>query len=168
MIQHFWLQCKIQTTWRLHYLLAAFKQQFHAGNPSVVHHRMFERPLVYSCSGCSSAAQMANYIAVQLHRQGLAEMSCIAGVGGSVKKMLQMAGSGRRIIAIDGCSLKCSKACLRMHALEPDGYFELSRMGVKKLDREDFDMEEARNILSQIQAQTGILANSNDAFLKMI
>lgn len=38
-------------------------------------------PLVYSCSGCSSAAQMANYVAVQLDRRGAAEMSCIAGVG---------------------------------------------------------------------------------------
>jgi uncharacterized metal-binding protein len=44
-----------------------------------------EKPLVYSCSGCSSSAQMANYLAVQLDRQGLAEMSCIAGVGGNVK-----------------------------------------------------------------------------------
>lgn len=30
-------------------------------------------PLVYSCSGCSSAAQMANYLAIQLDRQGDAE-----------------------------------------------------------------------------------------------
>ena len=45
-------------------------------------------PLVYSCSGCSSAAQMANYLALQLDRQGEAEMSCIAGVGGNVKNFL--------------------------------------------------------------------------------
>ena len=44
-------------------------------------------PLVYSCSGCSSAAQMANYVAVQLDRRGAAEMSCIAGVGGDVPSM---------------------------------------------------------------------------------
>lgn len=40
------------------------------------------RPLVYSCSGCSSAAQLANHVALQLDRRGVAEMSCIAGVGG--------------------------------------------------------------------------------------
>lgn len=38
-------------------------------------------PLVYSCSGCSSAAQMANVLAVELDRERIAEMSCIAGVG---------------------------------------------------------------------------------------
>ena len=30
------------------------------------------RPLVYSCSGCSSAAQLANHVAVQLDRRGVA------------------------------------------------------------------------------------------------
>ena len=42
------------------------------------------RPLIYSCSGCSSAAQLANHVAVRLDRAGVAEMSCIAGVGGDV------------------------------------------------------------------------------------
>lgn len=30
-------------------------------------------PLVYSCSGCSSAAQMANQLAIRLDRAGLAQ-----------------------------------------------------------------------------------------------
>ena len=41
-------------------------------------------PIVYSCSGCSSAAQLANHVALRLDRCGAAEMSCIAGVGGDV------------------------------------------------------------------------------------
>ncbi|HOO09571.1 MAG TPA: putative zinc-binding protein, partial [Cyclobacteriaceae bacterium] len=61
-----------------------------------------EKPLVYSCSGCSSAAQMANYLAIKLDRAGLAEMSCIAGVGGNVKNLVRTAKSGRKLIAIDG------------------------------------------------------------------
>lgn len=50
-----------------------------------------EKPLVYSCSGCSGAAQMANHIAVSLDRSDEAEMSCIAGVGGNVKALLKLA-----------------------------------------------------------------------------
>ena len=38
-------------------------------------------------------------------------MSCIAGVGGNVKKLVKTAQSGRKIIAIDGCPLACAKAC---------------------------------------------------------
>ncbi|HWA38109.1 MAG TPA: putative zinc-binding protein, partial [Burkholderiales bacterium] len=70
------------------------------------------QPLVYSCSGCSSAAQMANHIALRLDRLGLAEMSCIAGVGGDVKPLVRKALSGRPVLAIDGCALACAKACL--------------------------------------------------------
>jgi uncharacterized metal-binding protein len=38
-------------------------------------------PLVYSRSGESSAAQMANHIAVGLDRLKLAEMSCVVQLG---------------------------------------------------------------------------------------
>lgn len=76
-------------------------------------------PLIYSCSGCSSAAQMANYIAIQLDRRGDAEMSCIAGVGGNVKSLVRIAISGRPIIAIDGCSLQCVRSCLAKHYVTP-------------------------------------------------
>src|SRR5688500_12356149 len=57
-------------------------------------------PLVYSCSGCSSAAQLANHVALQLDRRGVAEMSCIAGVGGDVPHLMKIARSGRSIVAL--------------------------------------------------------------------
>jgi len=58
-------------------------------------------PLIYSCSGCSSAAQLANHVAVRLDRAGDAEMSCIVGVGGGVKPLVAVARSGRVIVALD-------------------------------------------------------------------
>ncbi len=112
-----------------------------------------KKPLVYSCSGCSSAAQMANYIAVQLDRRGFAEMSCIAGVGGNVKKLVRTALSGRKIIAIDGCPLACSKACLANHNIAPEIHFELTKFGVSKKQHEDFDREEAGWVLHEIEAR---------------
>ncbi|MCP4342993.1 MAG: zinc-binding protein, partial [Desulfobulbaceae bacterium] len=51
-------------------------------------------PLVYSCSGCSSAAQLANTLALNLDRDGEAQMSCIAGVGGDVPNFVHQATSG--------------------------------------------------------------------------
>lgn len=109
-----------------------------------------KKPLVYSCSGCSSAAQMANYLALRFDRIGLAEMSCIAGVGGNVKKLVHTASSGRKIIAIDGCPLACSKACLRNHNIVPDEHFELTDWGVSKKMHEDFDMEKAQQVFALI------------------
>lgn len=113
--------------------------------------RTDNKPLVYSCSGCSSAAQMANYIAVQLDRMDVAEMSCIAGVGGNVKNLVRTATSGRKIIVIDGCPLACSKACLSNHSVKPDINIDLSSMGVSKKLHEDFDMDNANQILRRIE-----------------
>jgi uncharacterized metal-binding protein len=107
-------------------------------------------PLVYSCSGCSSAAQMANHVALQLDRRDVAEMSCIAGVGGDVPALVKVARSGRPIIAIDGCALACAKSCLQRHAVEPDLYYQLNQHGVKKRFHTDFDPSDAEKIITDI------------------
>ena len=108
-------------------------------------------PLVYSCSGASSAAQMANHIAVKLDRLKVAEMSCIAGVGGDVKPLVRTAKSGRPIIALDGCPLHCAAQILKRHGLQADQHYDLSKMGVKKRQHEDFDPQEAAQALQRIQ-----------------
>ncbi|QGZ57112.1 putative zinc-binding protein [Paraburkholderia acidiphila] len=107
-------------------------------------------PLVYSCSGCSSAAQMANHVALRLDRRGAAEMSCIAGVGGDVPSLLKIAGSGRPIVVIDGCPLVCAQKCLERHGIAPDQHVQLADCGVKKRFHEDFDREEAEQVVSRV------------------
>jgi uncharacterized metal-binding protein len=108
-------------------------------------------PLVYSCSGASSAAQMANHIAVKLDRLKVAEMSCIAGVGGDVKPLVRTARSGRPIIALDGCPLHCAAHILKRHGLTPDKHYDLSNLNVEKRKHEDFDPEEALRVLEKIR-----------------
>lgn len=110
-------------------------------------------PIVYSCSGCSSVAQMSNYIALQLDKLGVAEMSCIAGVGGDVPHLLKTARSGRPIIALDGCPLACTKACLARHGIEPDSYHQLNEYSVKKIYHTDFDLGQAQTILALVLAK---------------
>ncbi|MZE80859.1 zinc-binding protein [Streptomyces sp. SID5475] len=110
--------------------------------------RRRDLPLVYSCSGCSSAAQMTNWLAVQLDRRGIAEMSCIAGVGGDVPSLVRKATSGRPVIAIDGCVLQCARNCLARHGVTPTVHHLLSDDGVRKRLGEDFDPEQAERVLT--------------------
>lgn len=114
-------------------------------------------PLVYSCSGCSSAAQLANHLALRLDRAGLAEMSCIAGVGGGVpslvRKAVEARDSGRPIMALDGCQLGCVRQSLAAREVKPTAHIELHRMGVKKVYHADFDTEEAAALFEQLSAQ---------------
>ena len=108
-------------------------------------------PIVYSCSGCSSAAQLANHVALQLDRRGAAEMSCIAGVGGDVPHLMKTARSGRPIIALDGCPLVCVKSTLARHGITPERHYQLQQYGVKKRTHEDFDPVQAAAVLEQVE-----------------
>ena len=108
------------------------------------------RPLVYSCSGCSSAAQLANQVAVRLDRSGVAEMSCIAGVGGDVASLVKTARSGRPIIALDGCPLVCVQSSLARHGIAPARHYQLQQYGVRKRQHEDFDPAQAREVLERV------------------
>lgn len=111
-------------------------------------------PLVYSCSGCSTAAQMANQFAITLDHRGLAEMSCVAGLGGDVPSLVRVAKSaaesGRPIIAIDGCALTCVKGTLARHGVTPTVAHELQDYAVKKIKGQNFDPEQANAVLESV------------------
>ena len=109
-------------------------------------------PIVYSCSGCSSAAQMANRLALRLDRAGLAEMSCIAGVGGDVPSLVRLAKSGRPVIAIDGCPLHCARNCLARHAVAPSMHLTLIEIGIKKKLHMEYSELEASAVYDSIVA----------------
>lgn len=112
-----------------------------------------KKSLVYSCSGCSSAAQAANAVAVRLDRSGIAEMSCIAGVGGDVASLVRVAKSGRKMTVIDGCPLQCARHCLERHGITPDQHFDLSKFGVKKIQHGEFDSTQVNEIFDLIKTR---------------
>lgn len=120
------------------------------------------KPLAYACSGCSSAAQLANHLAVRLDRHGLAEMSCIAGVGGDVPSLVRTARSGRRIVAIDGCPLRCVRACLARHELTPSLQLTLTELGVHKRSGEDYDRAQADALFDALASQLASLGADLD------
>ena len=112
-----------------------------------------QKPIIYSCSGCSNLAQMAHDISLNLDCDGIAEMSCIAGVVGKVGPMLDMAKSGRPIIAIDGCSLSCTKACLEASDLKADYYYQISDLGFDKRSKWDDSLTENTIAMKSIYEQ---------------
>ena len=113
-------------------------------------HNKTNLPLIYSCSGCSNVAQLANDIAVRINFDGLAEMSCIAGVGGKVKSLVKKARSNRPIIVVDGCPLQCAKACLKNIDIEPDEHIILTDFDLKKQYNTHIKLEDERDTFEQI------------------
>ena len=113
-------------------------------------HRVSGLPVVYACSGCSSAGQMANYVAVELDRRGFAEMSCVAGLGGNVRPVLDTARDAAQISVLDGCPLNCARRCLERHGIVPDRHYVLTEYGVRDHDHRYFDREQAERIIERV------------------
>lgn len=86
-------------------------------------------PVVYACSGCSSAGQLADHVARQLDRLGRAEMASLAGIGAGDEQQLSRARSRFPIIALDGCVNACASRCLARNAVETSRSYVMTRYG---------------------------------------
>jgi|GEM_PF-334052 len=88
--------------------------------------------VVYACSGCSDAGEIADRVARQLTREGAAKMSCLAGIGGRVKSLVAMAEKSQRILVVDGCPLNCAAHTLKLAGFLKFDHLELHNIGVRK------------------------------------
>ena len=113
-----------------------------------------QRPLIYSCSGCSDVAQLANNVAVRLDHAGEFEMSCISGVGGKVPSLVKTARSGRPITVIDGCPLHCARACLENIGVEPDEHVRLYEFGFKKHYGQSYGEDAVEEVCDEVRRLT--------------
>jgi uncharacterized metal-binding protein len=80
-------------------------------------------------------------------------MSCVAGLGGDVAPLVRIARGGRPIVALDGCPLRCVRACLERHELQADLHVTLTELGVLKRQHMDFDREQADELLVALRAR---------------
>lgn len=117
-------------------------------------------PLVYSCSGCSSAAQMANDLALSLDRERVAELSCIAGVGGDVGPLVATPTGDRPMLVLDGCPLDCARNYLEGRDVTPDRHVNLADRGVPKEYHVDYDDERAAASFDELVHEIGDIGAS--------
>ena len=90
------------------------------------------KPIVYSCSGCSDAGELADRVARELNKRGVGEMSCLAGVGGRVKPLMLKAQRAQEIIVIDGCPLNCARHTLINAGITNFQHIALQTLGQRK------------------------------------
>ena len=90
------------------------------------------RIVIYACSGCSDAGELADQTARVLSQQQLGEMSCLAGIGGRVKPLMRKAAQAEHIVAIDGCPLNCTRHTLAQAGFTTVHHLELHRLGLRK------------------------------------
>ena len=88
--------------------------------------------LVFSCSGSADVGEIADHAARKLNADGVAKMSCLAGVGGRVGKLLEIAHGAEVMLAIDGCPLHCARNTLQTADLAKFEHICLADLGMEK------------------------------------
>jgi uncharacterized metal-binding protein len=96
--------------------------------------------MILACSGGSNVGQLANQAAVELTREGFGKMYCLAGVGGLLSGFVQSARDATGMVAIDGCSVGCTKAILKNTNVPLRSYVVVTDLGIKK--KHDFVLQE--------------------------
>ncbi|MBI4326804.1 MAG: putative zinc-binding protein [Chloroflexi bacterium] len=91
-----------------------------------------ERPLVYACSGASDTGEISDRAARWLNQAGIAEMSCLAGIGGRVKCILAKAEQAHTILVVDGCPLLCAKRTIELAGFKNFLHLGLHQLGFRK------------------------------------
>ena len=97
--------------------------------------------LLFPCSGGSNCGQLANTTAVRLTQEDVATMYCLAGIGGHVSVIIASTKSAKRVVAIDGCTVACTKKILEHAGIELTDYIVVTELGIKKTH--DFDSPES-------------------------
>jgi uncharacterized metal-binding protein len=115
------------------------------------------KTLVYACSGCSDAGELADRIARRLTQEGAAEMSCLAGIGGRIKSLIIKGQKAGQILAIDGCPLTCARNTLELAGFTSFEHLGLHEVGLRK---GQCPVTEA-NIDSGVEAAKAVLAKAN-------
>jgi uncharacterized metal-binding protein len=115
--------------------------------------------IVYACSGCSDAGEIADLIARQLTHEGMGQMSCLAGIGGRVKSLIMKAENAERILVVDGCPLNCAAHTLKLAGFNKFDHLELHKIGIRKGSCPVTD----ERIAAGVEAAKKIISQSGDA-----
>lgn len=88
--------------------------------------------LIFACSGAADVGKIADLSARKLTDDGAGKMSCLAGVGGRVPQLMEIAKAAKVILAIDGCPLHCARNTLERAGFEKFEHLCLADIGMAK------------------------------------
>jgi len=112
--------------------------------------------MILACSGGSNVGQLANQAAVELTREGVGKMFCLAGIGGQLGNFVQSARDVSRLVVIDGCLLGCARATLEKAEVPMKGYVVLTDLGIEKNKDFNLKQEELQKVKEAIKAAVAL------------
>jgi uncharacterized metal-binding protein len=105
---------------------------------------------IFPCAGAANVGQLSNKIAIELEKQGIGNLLCIAGIGARASGLMKSAESSDRIIAIDGCPVNCASKTLELAGFKADRHIVISELGIKKSKERDLKDQEVADTLGKV------------------
>jgi len=115
-------------------------------------------PVVFACAGCSPVAKLSWEVAKELDRRGVAEMSCLAGVGARRPSFLKQIRD-RPVWVVDGCPIVCGLGILQLVEKPIDWHIRLDTFGFRK--HEDHASVEVAALVDRILAAAAGVGPAN-------
>jgi uncharacterized metal-binding protein len=110
-----------------------------------------ENAMILACSGGSNVGQLSNQAAVELTREGVGKMFCLAGIGGQLSGFVQSARDVPSMVVIDGCSPGCAKASLDQAQVPMKTYVVLTDLGIEKNKDLNLKPEEVQRVKEAVK-----------------
>ncbi len=111
--------------------------------------------LIFACSGGSNVGQIANQAAVELTKERLGKLFCLAGIGGHVSGIVESTKAAKRLVAIDGCPVKCAQKTLEHSGFKPDVIVVVTDLGIEKAAGPIFKEEDCRLTVDKVKEELG-------------
>lgn len=88
--------------------------------------------IIFACSGAADVGKIADLTARKMTEDGVGKMSCLAGVGGRVPQLMEVAKAAKVIVVIDGCPLHCGRNTLQQAGFTKFEHLCLADIGMVK------------------------------------
>jgi uncharacterized metal-binding protein len=100
---------------------------------------------IFPCSGGSNCGQIANHVALSLDTLGVGKFYSLARIGAHIDGMVESTKSAKRLVAIDGCHVACSKKTIEHAGLKVTNWVCVTDEGISKsynllLEQEDIEL----------------------------
>ena len=107
--------------------------------------------VIYSCSGIgSNVGQIANAAACRLAHEGFGGGSCLAGIGGSIDKLIRVCTEADERIVIDGCPVGCAKKIMDDRGIPVDRYVRITDLGIVKTPGPAFNESDVQTVIEAV------------------
>jgi len=109
--------------------------------------------IIFSCAGSSNVGQSANQTAIKLTQDGIGRYFCLSGIGGHVSGMIESTRAGKILVAIDGCSVACSKKTLEHVGFCIDEYVQVIQLGIEKNHDLNLDPSDVKRVIDHVSTR---------------